>query len=132
MDAVTEFRREDVAPDGPASSCAYCLPAGLARAFDMAGNVDSTIAAIERYLAIAPGARVMSVVPARLASLADGDFLWLASFERRLGELYAAKGDARSASIHLQRFVALWKNADPELQPKVAEARQTLARVRTP
>jgi tetratricopeptide (TPR) repeat protein/TolB-like protein len=133
MDAVSEFRLEDVAPDGPASSCAYCLPAMLARAFDMAGNADSTIAAIERYLAITPGARVY-VAPAAmvtsLASLVAGDYFFLAPFEKRLGELYDAKGNVAKAVEHYQKLVDLWKNADPELQPKVQEVRQRLARLR--
>src|SRR5207237_720717 len=37
LDAVAEFRRDDVAPDGPATSCDACLSAELARAFDATG-----------------------------------------------------------------------------------------------
>lgn len=31
------------------------------------------------------------------------------------------------AAAHDQRFIALWANADPALQPRVAQARQRLA-----
>jgi hypothetical protein len=34
-----------------------------------------------------------------------------------------------SALKHYSIFVSLWKNADPELQPKVAEVRQHVARL---
>ena len=49
---------------------------------------------------------------------------------KRLGELYEARGDTKRAAEHYAAFVELWKRADPELQPKVAEARMRLERVR--
>ena len=39
------------------------------------------------------------------------------------------RGDRERAISHLSRFVQLWKNADPELQPVVAEAKRHLARL---
>lgn len=47
--------------------------------------------------------------------------------ELRLGELYADKGDQANALAHLQRFTALWNNADAPLQPMVQRARQRIA-----
>jgi hypothetical protein len=58
---------------------------------------------------------------------ADG--LHLAGTYKRLGELYEAKGDREKAASYYLQFVTLWKNADPELQPKVAEVRRRLARL---
>jgi len=49
--------------------------------------------------------------------------------QRRLGELYADKGDISKALAHYQAFVNSWKDADPELQPQVAEVRQRIARL---
>jgi hypothetical protein len=49
---------------------------------------------------------------------------------KRLGELYEAKGDAQRAASNYLAFIELWKNADPELQPKVLEARQRLAHLK--
>ena len=40
----------------------------------------------------------------------------------RLGELYENAGDTKRATEYYGRFVDLWKNADAELQPRVAEA----------
>ena len=52
-----------------------------------------------------------------------------AGLHKRLGELYEAKRDRVNAASHYQKFVDLWKNADPDLQPKVAEVRKRLARL---
>jgi tetratricopeptide (TPR) repeat protein len=53
----------------------------------------------------------------------------LAPTYKRLGELYEAKGDRKKAADYYGRFVDLWKDADPELQPGVREVRQRLARL---
>jgi hypothetical protein len=55
---------------------------------------------------------------------------FLAGTHKRLGELYEAKGDEQRARDHYAKFVALWNNADPELQPKVSQVKQRLARLR--
>lgn len=36
-----------------------------------------------------------------------------------LGYLYLSLGDTAAARVHLQAFTALWRNADPALQPRV-------------
>jgi hypothetical protein len=54
----------------------------------------------------------------------------LAPIQKRLGELYEAKGDTARAVPHYVAFLNLWKNADPELQPAVAEVRRRLGRGR--
>jgi hypothetical protein len=48
----------------------------------------------------------------------------------RLAELYEARGDAARAAPHYARFIAMWKDADPGLQPRVAQARRRLAQLR--
>ena len=57
------------------------------------------------------------------------DSWYLAGLRKRLGELYEAKGDRQRAASHYAKFVELWKNADPELQPQVAEVKKRLARL---
>ena len=54
-------------------------------------------------------------------SLVDRFYLAPALF--RLGELYEHAGDTKHATEYYGRFVELWKNADPELQPRVTEAK---------
>jgi len=44
-------------------------------------------------------------------------------------EIHARLGEHREAVRCYSRFVALWKDADPELQPLVAHARRELARL---
>lgn len=48
---------------------------------------------------------------------------------KRLGSLYLQVGDTMAAARHLSEFVELWKNADPELQPRVEAARRLLAQL---
>jgi tetratricopeptide (TPR) repeat protein len=114
VDAIREFRLGDRAPDGPRDSCIGCTYYLLSRAFDAAGMRDSAIAAYTTYVT------------------APSPFTWpdefgLARAHHRLGELYEAKGDVSRARRHYEMFVELWKNADPELQPKVAAVRARLA-----
>jgi tetratricopeptide (TPR) repeat protein len=54
------------------------------------------------------------------------DALYLASSLVRLGELYEARGDRARAIEYYSRFVDLWKNADPDLQPRVTAVKAKL------
>jgi len=53
----------------------------------------------------------------------------LASTYRRLGELYEERGEKDKATDYYGRFINLWKNADPELQPQVKEIKDRLAKL---
>ncbi len=53
----------------------------------------------------------------------------LAPSLKRLGELFEERGDRARATEAYGRFVALWKDADPQLQPAVREVQQRLARL---
>ena len=118
-DAVAEYRRGDSAPDGPANGCVSCLPAVLARAFDAASQTDSAIVQFERYLATPAWNKQQESLDATNAPFAH----------ERLGQLYEAKGQADKAAEHYREFIELWKNADPELQPRVAAARAHLKKM---
>lgn len=120
LDAVREMRLGDVWPDGPVSDCQICLYADLARAFDAANMPDSTIAMLEKYL----------TTPYFLRTAGDHDPFFLAATYRRLGELYEAKGERAKAYTSFAKFVELWKDADPDLQPRVQDARRRLARLK--
>ncbi len=48
---------------------------------------------------------------------------------KRLGELYEARGDKSNAIAAYTRFVDLWRDADPPLQPSVREAKERLAKL---
>ncbi|MEJ2185603.1 MAG: BTAD domain-containing putative transcriptional regulator [Gemmatimonadota bacterium] len=101
----------------------------LGRAFDLAGQPDSAIAAYTRYVTMPWLER-------------DGhDFLlptdpyMLAPVEERLAQLLDADGEDEAAMVHYARFVELWRHADPALQPRVERARlrlDQLKRARSP
>lgn len=114
-EAVSAYRKwyED------AGECTACGLFDLARLADRAGQADSAIALYERAF-VAPGmSRIML------------DAFQLAPALKRSGELYEAKGDRAKAADRYRRFVELWKDADPELQPGVREVRARLARLAT-
>jgi hypothetical protein len=50
------------------------------------------------------------------------------TLERR-GQLHDEAGDLEEAAIYYARFVELWAEADPELQPRVAAARARLEEI---
>ena len=114
-EAIAEIWKTDSLPDGPASECTHCVDSDLGRAFDLANEPDSAIFYWERYLGD-PAARA----PGR-------DAIILAGIHKRLGELYEGRSDLPRAISHYSAFLNLWKNADPELQPKVKAVQQRLA-----
>ncbi|HYC53232.1 MAG TPA: protein kinase, partial [Gemmatimonadaceae bacterium] len=98
--------------------CMSCDLSLLGLSYDRAGQADSAIAVYERYLASPDHWRFIS------------DQLLLGLTFRRLGELYEARGEVAKAHQNYAAFVDLWKDADPELQPRVAAARRRMARLR--
>jgi tetratricopeptide (TPR) repeat protein len=119
LEAIPELLASDTAVDGPVNSCVICILPSLGNAYDRAGRPDSAIAVFERYFD----------TPTTQRLNLDLDIANVPRLSRRLGELYEAKGDRQKAAAHYRRFVDLWQNADPELQPQVAEIRQRLSRL---
>jgi tRNA A-37 threonylcarbamoyl transferase component Bud32/tetratricopeptide (TPR) repeat protein len=119
--AQAERRYADAAREirvaGALDGCSGCtLSWSLGYVYDLAEHPDSAIVAYSRY------------VDGYARHVYD-DGVFLAGTHKRLGELWEAKGDSRNAASHYARFVELWKNADPELQPRVREVRQRLERL---
>jgi len=116
--AVAYFRRGDSDADGlPTHGCTVCLPFLAGEAFDRGGHADSARVYLTRYVEMAGTGRTLI------------DRYWLAPTLFRLGELYENAGDVRHATEYYGRFVDLWKSADPELQPRVVEARGRIDRM---
>jgi tetratricopeptide (TPR) repeat protein len=120
QNAIAEFRRSDVGYDGaPASECAPCVFYDIARAYDAARQSDSAVANFERYLSTPFWGRMdLELDPVRVPAIRE-----------RLGQLYESMGNTEKAIENYRAFIDLWKNADPELQPRVADARKRLARL---
>jgi tetratricopeptide (TPR) repeat protein len=111
-EAIRAFQEAD------RGNCPACALPDLANAYDLAGQSDSAITAYERYLT--------TLDPFRW----EVDQWFLAGTHKRLGELYEARGDRQKALSNYLQFVEIWKDADPELQPRVAEVRARIARLR--
>ena len=95
--------------------CAWCNGWEEGVAYERVGLPDSALAAYER--AVGRGAPLKALV----------DQWSLGPSLKRLGELYEARGDPQRALEHYGRFVGLWKEADPVLQPVVREVRGRIA-----
>jgi tetratricopeptide (TPR) repeat protein len=117
LDAVHEFWRSDSLADGPDGDCYFCKEVLVGRAYDLANMPDSAITHFERFLS--------GTFPGRLGI----DDQYLPAVHKRLAELYEGRGDAQRAASHYLTFISLWKNADPELQPRVQDAKNRLARL---
>jgi tetratricopeptide (TPR) repeat protein len=104
-----------LAEDG---ACGICGSYELGTIHDRLGRPDSAIAAFERV------AGTPTLESARVL-----ESYTLAPSLKRLGELYESRGDRRRAADYYGRFIDLWKNADPELQPAVREVRGRLAQL---
>ncbi len=111
-DAIGQLRATDIGP------CTICVLPILGQAYDQAGATDSVVAVYERY-----------VTTPWLTRLDVGDWFALAVIYERLGGLYELRGDAEKARLYYGRFVELWEDADPDLQPRVEAARRALERL---
>jgi tetratricopeptide (TPR) repeat protein len=96
------------------AGCVTCRLASLAYAYDAGGNADSALAFWEQF------AQSAWRIP-------FNDHVELPSAYRRIGELYEAAGNVEAAVEYYNRFVELWQDADPELQPQVQDVRSRIA-----
>ncbi|MEO7084856.1 MAG: protein kinase [Gemmatimonadaceae bacterium] len=112
LDAAHETIAGDIGP------CTTCVLPIVATAYDLAGQPDSAIAAFTKY-----------VESPSILNRFNNDEIFLAGSYKRLGELLESKGDRSKAVHYYTKFVELWKNADAELQPSVADVRKRLARL---
>jgi tetratricopeptide (TPR) repeat protein len=108
-DAIAQFRAS-----AARVACGPCYMYETGQAFEALHQPDSALAAYET-MANTPS----SFIPSRPVGLAPAYL--------RLGELYEAKGDTKKALEYYGKFVDIWKGADPELQPRVAEVRKRIA-----
>jgi eukaryotic-like serine/threonine-protein kinase len=97
--------------------CPLCGYFELGQTFTKLAQPDSARFAFERYENVGGPFRIIP------------DASYLAASYQRLGELYEAKGDRAKAKENYEKLIALWKDADPELQPIVKDARERVARL---
>jgi tetratricopeptide (TPR) repeat protein len=94
--------------------CTICALPDLARVYEAARKSDAAAVVYERYLA----------TPWFFRYETDAADLGWAMM--RLAELYDARGETAKAAAMRGRLLQLWRRADPELQPVIAEVRGRL------
>ena len=113
--SVVWYRRGDTESDGlPTSNCTICAPLWIGLAFDRGGRADSARVYLTQYVEMTGTGRNTI------------DRVYLGPVLFRLGELYENANDAKRATEYYGRFVDLWAKADPEFQPRVADARKRI------
>jgi eukaryotic-like serine/threonine-protein kinase len=117
--ALTDGRPQDAirafVEGRSAATCRRCGWWDEAVAYERAALPDSALAAYQR------------AVGRDGVWKAAADQWALAPSLKRLGELHEARDDRRRALEYYGRFVELWKEADPVLQPAVREVRGRMA-----
>lgn len=117
--ALTEGRATDAEPSLRQAAeglvCQICALPDLARAYEAVRKPDAAVAVYERYLATPWLWRY------------EPDAVELGWAMKRLAELYDARGEPAKAAAVRGRLVQLWRRADPELQPVIAQMRARLS-----
>ena len=94
-----------------AIECTICALPDLGRAYEAVGKPDAAVVVYERYISTPWLWRY------------EPDAVELGWTMKRLGELYDARGETGKASAVRTRLLQLWRRADPELQPVIADIR---------
>lgn len=119
LEAAKLLRMSDRRPDGPANDCADCGAKQLLDLFVRAGMADSALSAYQAYRQTVQGGR----------PLTGPDYALGAPLTEAVARVYDSKGDVKNAAKLYGDFIEMWKNADPELQPRVKAARERLAQL---
>jgi hypothetical protein len=96
----------------------------MAQAYEITGEPDSATAMYERYVTTPWVRRVLARRVSSPFSCIDP--YWLPVSYERLGDLYEQRADTAKAILYYGKLIDLWKDADPELQPRVEAARRAI------
>ncbi|MEP6474728.1 MAG: protein kinase family protein, partial [Gemmatimonadota bacterium] len=99
------------------NTCVACDDAELGIAFERAGNTDSALAAYTRASRNGSTWKMLA------------DYKGLPTAYRRLGAIYEARGDKARALEYYGKLTALWKGADPEVQPALRDVKARMAKL---
>jgi DNA-binding SARP family transcriptional activator len=111
--------------------CPICQLPLFGQLYESIGQADSALAVYERYVTTPYAERCLTTPYTRRAlggvtPAAGFDPYWLPVVYERLGDLYGQRGDTAKAIYYYGKLVDLWKDADPELQPRVEAARRAI------
>ncbi len=107
---------------GDEGRCLVCGVALLGRAYDLASQANSAVAVYERYVTQPDIGRSLITL-----GVYFNDPFWLPLVSERLASLHAERDDADKAIYYYGKLVDLWRDADPELQPRVEAARRAIS-----
>lgn len=113
-DAVERFRAALEVPASIACGGEACVLPLLARAHRVAGARDAELRTLRRFTTGYSQFRL------------EWDALFLGPALERLGELHEERNDVERAVDYYRRFLNLWEDADPELQPRVEAVRERI------
>jgi tetratricopeptide (TPR) repeat protein len=99
------------------TDCTNCLDFWVGRSWEVSNRPEDAAAAYARFLDMQDMSR------------ADYDATVRGPLLRRLGELNEQLGRREEALKRYGEFVELWKHADPDLQPMVADVKQRMAKL---
>ena len=119
LEAGRLVRQMDKRPDGPARECVECESTEALELYLRSGIADSALAVYQEYLRTPQGSRPRT----------GPDYDLGAPIIEAVAKLYDSRGDTKNAAKLYGDFVEAWKNADPELQPRVKAARERLAKL---
>ncbi|HUQ80684.1 MAG TPA: protein kinase [Gemmatimonadaceae bacterium] len=123
-DALAQVREGCGLMPGSYLACDQMAFLEVAEAHDRAGRADSAIAGYRRFVGL-HGLRMFA--PSRSIDVVTPK---IAPAWRRLGELLEAKGEKQQAIEAYEHFIALWRDADPDLQPIVRAVSEHVVRLR--
>ena len=129
MDEALAVSRKACQPGSPFLNDSTYFRDLLARVYAQRGEVVQAISEYERLLKPDITAEVPSSEYSRPESpLGAADVVYLIHplYHYRLGLLYEKAGEVAKAKVQYQKFLDLWKNADPG-RPEVEDARERLA-----
>jgi tetratricopeptide (TPR) repeat protein/TolB-like protein len=129
LDAALSVSQKTCRPGAPfLENSSYCLDL-LARVYVQRGEVSRAISEYERLLKPDVTVKVPAseyAPPMRPYGTTDVVYLVHPLYHQRLGLLYERMGETGKARDQYEKFLDLWKNADPG-RPEVEEARKRLA-----
>lgn len=103
----------------PSAECPICVLPDLAAAEEQAGNIDSAIAAADRY------------VRTPFIHRFESDAAHLSTTLLRLGRLYETTNQPTKAIDAYERLLTTWRSADAELAPQISALRTQIDDLKT-
>jgi tetratricopeptide (TPR) repeat protein len=106
-----------------------CLPCGLlplGHAYQRLGQPELAIAALERYLDTPYTGSGATHFTIKLSRTTFETIALLGDTYERLAALHDEQGNVERARHYLSKLIELWQDGDPEVQPRVAAARERL------